>query len=302
MTYICAPIFVDLPLDNGVTVDFQPSLAPVVPIPSGPQGIPGPQGPKGDTGAGVPPGGSAGQYLRKASSADYDGEWSDLPAPPVTSVNGKTGAAVLDAEDVGALPDTTPLFSGDYDDLTNKPSIPSPQTSGTPSDLGTAAIGTATTFSRSDHVHKMPTASDVGALPSGTTASDIGALPNTTTAADINGMSKWSLLWENASPTSDFAAQTIPLDLSGYDFVMVVYKHWTTENVNNSAFCRVGQYGRLLSHDYTLAYRDYHPETTGIYFNVGLVVATYNNSNVTQNTSAVIPLQIYGIKGVINNV
>ena len=31
---------------------------------------------------------------------------------------------VLDAEDVGALPDDTPLFSGDYDDLSNKPTIP----------------------------------------------------------------------------------------------------------------------------------------------------------------------------------
>lgn len=68
----------------------------------------------------------------------------------ITSVNSKTGAVVLDAEDVGALPDTTVLadlttdathrtvtdaekatwnaksnFSGSYNDLTNKPSIPS---------------------------------------------------------------------------------------------------------------------------------------------------------------------------------
>lgn len=41
MTYICAPIFVDLPLDNGVTVEFSPSLAPVVPIPGGPKGLDG---------------------------------------------------------------------------------------------------------------------------------------------------------------------------------------------------------------------------------------------------------------------
>lgn len=53
-------------------------------------------------------------------------------------------------------------FSGSYNDLTDKPSIPSPQTSGTPADLGTAARGSATTYSRSDHVHKMPSASDVG--------------------------------------------------------------------------------------------------------------------------------------------
>lgn len=41
----------------------------------------------------------------------------------VTSVNSKTGAVVLDASDVGALPDDTPLFSGDYDDLTDKPTL-----------------------------------------------------------------------------------------------------------------------------------------------------------------------------------
>lgn len=120
------------------------------------------------------------------------------------------------------------------------------------------------------------------------------------TVTYTGAMSKWTLLWTNASPTSAFAAQTISIDLSAYDFVMVVYQHWTSSDVNNSAFCRVGQYGRLLSHDYTLAYRDYHPETTGVYFNIGLVVATYNNSNVNQNASAVIPLQIYGIKGVVN--
>ena len=42
----------------------------------------------------------------------------------VDSVNGKTGVVVLDAEDVGALPDDTPLFSGSYNDLTDKPTIP----------------------------------------------------------------------------------------------------------------------------------------------------------------------------------
>ncbi len=43
----------------------------------------------------------------------------------VHSVNGKTGDVVLNANDVGALPDDTPLFSGDYNDLDNKPDIPS---------------------------------------------------------------------------------------------------------------------------------------------------------------------------------
>ena len=42
----------------------------------------------------------------------------------VHSVNGKTGDVVLGASDVHALPDDTPLFSGDYNDLENKPDIP----------------------------------------------------------------------------------------------------------------------------------------------------------------------------------
>ena len=39
----------------------------------------------------------------------------------VNSINGKTGEVELSAEDVGALPSDTPLFSGDYNDLSNKP-------------------------------------------------------------------------------------------------------------------------------------------------------------------------------------
>lgn len=91
--------------------------------------------------------------------SDFSGSYNDLtnkptiPAVPVQSVNGKTGAVVLDAEDVGALSATTEIptalseltadathrtvtdtqisawngksnFSGSYNDLTNKPTIP----------------------------------------------------------------------------------------------------------------------------------------------------------------------------------
>lgn len=44
----------------------------------GPQGATGPQGPKGDTGEGVPTGGSTGQALVKASSANYDTTWASI--------------------------------------------------------------------------------------------------------------------------------------------------------------------------------------------------------------------------------
>lgn len=55
----------------------------------------------------VPDGGTTGQVLAKKSNADGDFEWiSGGGVPPVSSVNSQTGAVVLDASDVGALPDT----------------------------------------------------------------------------------------------------------------------------------------------------------------------------------------------------
>lgn len=58
--------------------------------------------------AGLPTGGSTGQVLTKASGSDYDATWQTPSAGgSVDSVNGQTGIVVLDASDVGALPDTT---------------------------------------------------------------------------------------------------------------------------------------------------------------------------------------------------
>ena len=82
----------------------------------------------------------------------------------VASVNGQTGAVVLDADDVGALPDSTTYVSsvnGNTGDVTV--TVPS-ASSATPQALGTAAAGSSTDYSRADHVHAKPTysKSDVG--------------------------------------------------------------------------------------------------------------------------------------------
>lgn len=64
--------------------------------------------------------------------------------------------------------------------------IPAPS-DGQPRTLGTADPGVGTAYARYDHVHPMPTAADVGALPSSTaipaTAADVGAVPATRTVA-----------------------------------------------------------------------------------------------------------------------
>lgn len=64
----------------------------------------------------------------KALSANISLTASDVNAVPTTrTVNGKalSGNITLSATDVNALPSDTALFSGNYNDLTNKPTIPS---------------------------------------------------------------------------------------------------------------------------------------------------------------------------------
>lgn len=58
--------------------------------------------------AGVPSGGTTGQVLAKKTNTNYDLEWVNQSGGggAVDSVNGQTGTVVLDASDVGALPDT----------------------------------------------------------------------------------------------------------------------------------------------------------------------------------------------------
>lgn len=104
-------------------------------------------GEQGVPGVGIAPGGTASQVLAKKTNADYDTEWVEN----VTSVNGQTGDVTI--------------------------TIPSASTA-TPADLGTASAGSSANYARADHVHKKPTASDVGALPS-----------NTTYVSSVNGSS-----------------------------------------------------------------------------------------------------------------
>lgn len=131
---ISPPIYVSIPKNNGMTVEMPRHPGAVVPIPSGAQGLPGEpgfspvvsveeitggnrvtitdadgdttfdvmngaQGEQGEPGEGVPSGGATGQVLKKRSNADYDTEWAN-ESGTVLSVNGQTGAVVLDSTDI----------------------------------------------------------------------------------------------------------------------------------------------------------------------------------------------------------
>lgn len=106
---------------------------------------------------------SNGQVLTYDSTAD---EW--VAANPSTGNVNTVNSKGVDAGTTNITLYATDIKMSSSDNTTIPNAIPAPQTSGTPANLGTAARGSATTFSRSDHVHAMPSASDVGALPSNT--------------------------------------------------------------------------------------------------------------------------------------
>lgn len=143
---------------------------------------------------------SNGQVLTYDSSA---GEW--VAATPSTgSVNTVNNKGV----DVGTTNITLygtdiKVSSSDNTSLTN--AIPQASAT-TPAALGTAAAGTGTTWARADHVHAMPSASDVGAVSTADVqfkifddVTDLGLTAGSATIAGIwNAMPECSILFVQA--------------------------------------------------------------------------------------------------------
>lgn len=121
----------------------------------------------------------------------------------------------------------------------------------------------------------------------------------------LSGALTETLLWENASPTSDFAAQTISLDLSEYDRIIILMK--TEPNVSNylNSIIEVGTYGWgqfLVNIASAVALRLFARKITvnsdGVIFDKGYYKNVNSTSAATSSNSHVIPVKIYGIKGV----
>ena len=233
---------------------------------------------KGDTGVGIPASGTTGQLLAKKSNTNYDTEWINAPVIPSAAT-------------------ATPIMDG------------------------TASVGTATKYAREDHVHPSDT-SKQNALVSGTNIKTINnnsllGSGNITAVSSLNGetgtvvldadgigaMPKWVLLWTNASPMTSFAAQTIQLNLSGYDFVKIVF-NWYVGQSEGTKFCQ-----DFMCGEKSYAFR---PDNGGY---ISIRALTISNSGIafddciesqgtaasSTNNSACVPVYIYGIKGVITS-
>src|SRR5690625_692369 len=147
-----------------------------------------------------------------AEQAAWDAVSSGGGGGAVASVNGQTGEVVLDAGDVGALPDTTSLFSGRYSDLSGKPTIPSTpgqvgEATEAQGDLAESAVqevvaGTNVFIDNSDPARPVVSASG-GSGGGGDVLSVNGQIGNVTLdAADVG-----------AQPAGSYV---VPDDLDGY--------------------------------------------------------------------------------------
>ena len=123
----------------------------------------------------------------------------------------------------------------------------------------------------------------------------------------LTGAETRTLLWTNASPTSQFTAQTVGttqgVDLSGYDSVIIVFSKTASSNSERQECrCKVGEtvqsvFGGGFSYASGKAavgcyIREAYTSTTGIRFNGGTDVTTVGNDGLC------LPYRIYGIKEV----
>ena len=101
-------------------------------------------------------------------------------------------------------------------------------------------------------------------------------------------------LWTNDAPSSAFAAQTVELDLTTYDAVLITFAQGTRFGSlialkdGNNYFVTIGIDSTANNYYYKRAAA---VDSSGVTFSTGY-------QNTTTGTSYAIPQKIYGIKGI----
>lgn len=116
------------------------------------------------------------------------------------------------------------------------------------------------------------------------------------------------LLWENASPSSQFKAQTLDMDLADYDSVEIEYTNFASEeqlipadkkDVVKNRLVPLVSWNNLDSSGNNIVVRSRVVTATdgGVEFKTAYGKGTTETS-VEQSNTYIIPIKIYGIKGV----
>ena len=119
--------------------------------------------------------------------------------------------------------------------------------------------------------------------------------------ADTGNVSGMKLLWENASPASAFAGQKISIDLSVYDFIEIHCAVAANTNyVTDSFRVKVGKKAHMgTAYSFaTASARQVTVTESGAEFAAGKLNDMVADKQ-TDDNSYMIPVYIYGIKGVI---
>lgn len=108
------------------------------------------------------------------------------------------------------------------------------------------------------------------------------------------GGGAWTELWTNPAPTSNFAAQTVPLDLSAWSIVAIVVRFNPSSDGETICLARVGEKAVLnapnLGSTMYNARRFANVQTTGVEFGQG-----YRNATGTAGAQYGVPTVIYGV-------
>lgn len=218
-----------------------------------------------------------------------------------------------------------PTFLGDYNSdmgkIDNAIHTNATAISGASSDISLINnnIGTLSSLDTTDKTSVVNAINEVKGNAT-TNATNIGTLSNlettnkTTVVNAINELvnARGTLLWTNSTPTAEFLAQTIQLDLSNYDELEIIYytdvnaNEWKAKQttgripIENDVYTLMGQYifSEVTGSHPQLFGRYYKTTSSGVQFEVG---RDYNGSSVSTRNYSGVPLYIIGHKTNIFN-
>ena len=108
------------------------------------------------------------------------------------------------------------------------------------------------------------------------------------------GGGSWTELWTNPDPTSNFAAQTVSVDLSAWTWIAIRIIPNTNNDGDETQFAMVGRSTILEASNYGSNQYKYMRKatvsTSGVQFSTG-----YRNTTGTSGTGYAIPQAIYGV-------
>lgn len=113
------------------------------------------------------------------------------------------------------------------------------------------------------------------------------------------GGASWVSLWDNPDPSSNFSAQTVPLDLSDWTFIAIVTQYSTTSDNEAVHLIRVG--GKSSMDTGSIASTMYFTKRSATVTSSGITFTTgYRNTTGTSGVNYCIPVAIYGVSAEYN--